>query len=58
MRGQIKIGDKVKNQYGDVYQRVEGMVGGSYAAYVRVNPNGTVGKRRTAIHSSFKLELI
>ena len=58
MNGQIKIGQRVQNQYGDIYQRVEGMVGGSYAAYVRVNQNGTVGKRKTAIHSSFKLELI
>lgn len=57
MNGQIKIGDRVKNQYGDIYQRVEGRVGFN-AAYVRVNRNGTLGKRKTAIHSSFKLELI
>ena len=58
MNGQIKIGDRVRNQHGDVYLRVDGKVGNSFAAYVRVNPNGTVGKRKTAIHSSFKLELI
>jgi hypothetical protein len=57
MNGQIKIGDRVKNQYGDIYQRVEGKVGRSYATFVRVT-NGKLGKRKTAIHSSFKLELI
>ena len=57
MNGQIRIGDRVKNQYGDIYERVEGKVG-FYDAYVRVNRNGTVGKRKTAIHNSFKLELI
>ena len=54
--GQIEPGDYVKNQHGNIYQRVDGKVGG-HDAYVRVT-NGKVGKRKTGLHDSFKLTLV
>lgn len=54
--GQIMPGDYVKTQYGDIYQRVDGKVGGQ-DAYVRVT-NGKAGKRKTSLHDSVKLTLV
>jgi len=54
--GQIFPGDYVKTQYGDVYLRVDGKVGGS-DAYVRVI-KGKAGKRKTGLHDSMKLTLV
>ena len=54
--GQIMPGDYVKNQHGNIYQRVDGKVGG-HDAYVRVT-NGKSGKRKTGLHDSFKLTLV
>ena len=54
--GQIEVGDYVKNQHGNIYQRVDGKVGG-HDAYVRVI-NGKAGKRKTGLHDSFKLTLV
>ena len=54
--GQIMPGDYVKNQHGNIYQRVDGKVG-RHDAYVRVT-NGKVGKRKTGLHDSFKLTLV
>ena len=54
--GQIMPGDYVKNQHGNIYQRVDGKVGG-HDAYVRVI-NGKAGKRKTGLHDSFKLTLV
>lgn len=54
--GQIMPGDYVKNQHGNIYQRVDGKVGG-HDAYVRVT-NGKAGKRKTGLHDSFKLTLV
>jgi hypothetical protein len=54
--GQIMPGDYVKNQHGNIYQRVDGKVG-RHDAYVRVI-NGKPGKRKTGLHDSFKLTLI
>jgi hypothetical protein len=56
MNGQITIGDRLKNQYGDIFQRVEGKVGHN-DAYVRVT-NGKLSSRKIAVHKSFKLELV
>ena len=49
-------GDYVKNQHGNIYQRVDGKVG-RHDAYVRVT-NGKAGKRKTGLHDSFKLTLV
>jgi hypothetical protein len=54
--GQIMPGDYVKNQHGNIYQRVDGKVG-RHDAYVRVT-NGKPGKRKTGLHDSFKLTLV
>ena len=54
--GQIMPGDYVKNQHGNIYQRVDGKVG-RHDAYVRVT-NGKSGKRKTGLHDSFKLTLV
>ena len=54
--GQIMPGDYVKNQHGNIYQRVDGKVG-KHDAYVRVT-NGKAGKKKTGLHDSFKLTLI
>ena len=54
--GQIFPGDYVKTQYGDIYLRVDGKVGGS-DAYVRVT-KGKAGKRKTGLHDSMKLTLV
>ena len=54
--GQIQVGDYVKNQHGNIYQRVDGKVG-RHDAYVRVT-NGKAGKRKTGLHDSFKLTLV
>jgi hypothetical protein len=54
--GQIMPGDYVKNQHGNIYQRVDGKVG-RHDAYVRVI-NGKPGKRKTGLHDSFKLTLV
>ena len=54
--GQIMPGDYVKNQHGNIYQRVNGKVG-RHDAYVRVT-NGKAGKRKTGLHDSFKLTLV
>ena len=54
--GQIMPGDYVKNQHGNIYQRVDGKVG-KHDAYVRVT-NGKVGKKKTGLHDSFKLTLV
>ena len=54
--GQIMPGDYVKTQYGDIYLRVDGKVGG-YDAYVRVT-KGKAGKRKTSLHDSMKLTLV
>ena len=54
--GQIMPGDYVKNQHGNIYQRVDGKVG-RHDAYVRVI-NGKPGKRKTGLHHSFKLTLV
>ena len=54
--GQIMPGDYVKNQHGNIYQRVDGKVG-KHDAYVRVT-NGKAGKKKTGLHDSFKLTLV
>jgi len=54
--GQIMPGDYVKNQHGNIYQRVDGKVG-RHDAYVRVT-NGKPGKKKTGLHDSFKLTLV
>ena len=54
--GQIMPGDYVKNQHGNIYQRVDGKVG-KHDAYVRVT-NGKPGKKKTGLHDSFKLTLV
>lgn len=54
--GQIIPGDYVKNQHGNIYQRVDGKVG-RHDAYVRVI-NGKSGKKKTGLHDSFKLTLV
>ena len=54
--GQIMPGDYVKSQYGDIYLRVDGKVGGA-DAYVRVT-KGKAGKRKTSLHDSVKLTLV
>lgn len=54
--GQIMPGDYVKNQHGNIYQRVDGKVG-RHDAYVRVT-NGKAGKKKTGLHDSFKLTLV
>ena len=54
--GQIMPGDYVKSQYGDIYLRVDGKVGGA-DAYVRVI-KGKAGKRKTGLHHSVKLTLV
>jgi len=54
--GQIEVGDYVKNQHGNIYQRVDGKVG-RHDAYVRVT-NGKAGKKKTGLHDSFKLTLV
>ena len=54
--GQIMPGDYVKSQYGDIYLRVDGKVGG-HDAYVRVI-KGKAGKRKTGLHHSVKLTLV
>ena len=54
--GQIMPGDYVKNQHGNIYQRVDGKVG-RHDAYVRVI-NGKSGKKKTGLHDSFKLTLV
>ena len=54
--GQIMPGDYVKNQHGNIYQRVDGKVG-RQDAYVRVT-NGKSGKKKTGLHDSFKLTLV
>ena len=55
--GQIMPGDYVKNQHGNIYKRVDGKVG-RHDAYVRVSPDGKVGKKKTGLHDSFKLTLV
>ena len=54
--GQIMPGDYVKNQHGNIYQRVDGKVG-RHDAYVRVI-NGKSGKKKIGLHDSFKLTLV
>lgn len=56
MISKIQPGEYIQTQYGHVYKRVEGKVGGQ-DAYVEIK-KGKEGKRKTSIHDTVDFDIV
>lgn len=54
----VKVGQRIKSEYGYIMERVEGLVGKKYEAFVEVkikNGKEVIGKKRTGLLGAFEL---
>jgi hypothetical protein len=54
----VKVGQRIKTEFGYTMERVEGYVGGKYEAFVEVSikkGKEVIGKRKTALLGAFEV---